>query len=136
MHSPVINSTSGNTKDEVMNKKLIQIIEQHLAKIWSERNPSMRLKALDSLYTMDSTLYEVGEIITGHELINNKVSAIVNHVPEDFVFTKVAPVMINNNVRKLLWGLGPKGKPPVSTGTDIAIFENGKIKSLYVFVDE
>jgi HAE1 family hydrophobic/amphiphilic exporter-1 len=31
--------------------------------------------------------------------------------------------------------LGPKDKPPVATGMDVAVFENGKIRSLYVFLD-
>jgi hypothetical protein len=119
-----------------MSKALIQLMEEHLTRVWSERNPVSRLKALDTLYAKDSILYEVGEIISGHEAINNKVSGIVGSIPPDFIFTMMKPIIINNNAGRLLWGLGPKGKTPVSTGTDIAIFENGKIKLLYVFIDE
>lgn len=118
-----------------MSKALIQLMEEHLKQVWSERNPINRLKALDTLYAKDSILYEVGEIISGHEEINNKVSGIVGSIPPDFAFTRLKPIIINNNAGRLQWGLGPKGKPPVSTGTDIAIFENGKIKRLYVFID-
>jgi hypothetical protein len=48
---------------------------------------------------------------------------------------RLKPVIINNGIGRLVWGVGPKGKPPVATGMDIAVFENGKIKSLYVFLD-
>ena len=119
-----------------MNKALIQLMEEHLKQVWSERNPTNRLKALNTLYTKDSILYEVDKIVSGHEAINNKISGVVGSIPPDFSFTKLKPVIINNNAGRLVWGLGPKGKPPVSTGTDIAIFENGKIKLLYVFIDE
>jgi hypothetical protein len=30
----------------------------------------------------------------------------------------------------------PGGAPPVVTGTDIAVFEHGRIRSLYAFIDE
>lgn len=119
-----------------MSNALVKVKEQHLQQVWSERNALNRLKALDALYTKDSVLYEVGEIINGHEKINDKIGAIRAHIPDDFVFSSLRPVVINNNVGRLSWGLGPKGKPPVSTGTDIAIFENEKIKFLYVFLDE
>jgi hypothetical protein len=44
-------------------------------------------------------------------------------------------VVINNDLGRLIWGAGPEGQPPVATGMDIACFENGKIASLYVFLD-
>jgi HAE1 family hydrophobic/amphiphilic exporter-1 len=56
-------------------------------------------------------------------------------MPEDFVFRLIKPVVINNNIGRLLWGIGPKGGPPVQTGMDIAIFQNDKIQALYVFLD-
>jgi hypothetical protein len=51
------------------------------------------------------------------------------------VFTKLKPVIINNSIGRLIWGAGPAGQPPVATGMDIVHFENGKIRSLYVFLD-
>jgi HAE1 family hydrophobic/amphiphilic exporter-1 len=44
-------------------------------------------------------------------------------------------VIINNSIGSLIWGVGHKGKSPAATGMDIAHFENGKIRSLYVFLD-
>jgi hypothetical protein len=93
------------------------------------------MKALESIYAKDSTLFEVGEAITGYDAINDKVSNTVKNMPPDFVFTRLKPVIINNNAGRLVWGLGPKDKPPVATGMDVAVFEDGKIRSLYVFLD-
>lgn len=115
---------------------MVKVMEEHLGRVWSEHNPAKRMKALDDLYAKDSVVYEVGEVITGHEAINVKVGSIVSRIPDNFVFTKMRPVIINNNVGRLVWGLGPKGEHPVSTGTDIAIFENMKIKYLYIFLDQ
>ncbi|MBW7674281.1 nuclear transport factor 2-like protein [Chryseobacterium chendengshani] len=56
-------------------------------------------------------------------------------MPPDFIFTQLKPVTINNNLGRLIWGAGPEGQPHVATGMDIAHFKDGKIKSLYVFLD-
>lgn len=119
-----------------MSNASIHVLEQHLEKIWSERDEQKRLKALDELYTKDCTLFEVGDRFTGHEAINSKINSILANMPADFVFTITEPVVINNNAGKLVWALGPKDKQAVATGMDIAILEDAKIKSLYVFLDE
>jgi hypothetical protein len=45
-------------------------------------------------------------------------------------------VIINNSIGRLIWEAGTEGQSPVATGMDIAHFEHGKIKSLYVFLDK
>src|SRR6202012_1288190 len=112
-----------------MNNALAQLMEESIKLVWSERNAARRLVALEGIYAKDSPLFEVGEKITGYFAINDKVSRTVDNMPADFVFTRLKPVIVNNNVGRLVWGLGPKDKPPVATGMDIAIFEDGKIKS-------
>lgn len=118
-----------------MDNALAQLMENNLQLVWNERNANHRIAAIEKLYVNNSTLFEVGETITGYEAINNAVTRLVNGVPPNFVFTKLKPVIINNNAGRLIWGLGPKGRPPTATGMDVAIFENGKIKYLYVFLN-
>jgi hypothetical protein len=119
-----------------MNNELAQLMEDNLHHVWSERNAGSRRTAIEGVYGSNSSLFEVGEIITGYDAINEKISSVVNGMPEEFIFTRLKPIIINNNVGRLIWGLGPKGQPPVATGMDIAVFENGRIKSLYVFLDK
>jgi hypothetical protein len=118
-----------------MNDALAQLMEENLKKVWSERDTDRRIKAIDTIYAKDSGLYHVGHQTNGHEAINDSISSILNSMPKEFVFTRLKPVIINNNVGRLIWGVGPKDQPPVATGMDVAVFENGKIKSLYVFLD-
>ena len=113
----------------------IQIMEDNLNQVWNERNSETRLKAIESIYAAEANLYHVGDQMKGSDAINNSVTATLKHLPQDFEFTKLKPIVINNNLGRLIWGAGPKGQPPVATGMDIAHFENGKIKSLYVFLD-
>jgi hypothetical protein len=120
----------------IMSTDLVQLMEENLRQVWSERNADRRRKALEGIYAKDSILFEVGEKISGFDAINDQVSNIVNALPKEFIFTRLKPVIINNNIGRLIWGIGPKGQPPVTTGMDIAVFENGRIKSLYVFLDK
>lgn len=118
-----------------MENDLAHLMEENLAQVWSERDAARRMKAIQNIYTEDSGLYHVGHQTNGHEAINKSVSSTIGNMPLEFVFTKLKSVVINNNIGKLIWGVGIEGQPPVGTGMDIAVFENGKIKSLYVFLD-
>ena len=118
-----------------MSNVLVQLMEDNLKQVWSERDPIRRMRAIGTIYAKDSVLYHVNEKTEGQEAISNSVTGTLKNMPEDFCFSRLKPVIINNNVGRLIWGVGPKDKPPVATGMDIAIFEDGKIKSLYVFLD-
>lgn len=111
------------------------MMEENLNKVWNERDPSLRLNAIEKIYSTTATLNHVGDQVTGLDAINKSVSATQEILPSNFVFTKLKPVIINNSIGRLIWGAGPEGQPPVATGMDIIHFENGKIRSLYVFLD-
>jgi hypothetical protein len=110
-------------------------MEDNLNQVWNERDPDIRLKAIERIYTTAANIYHIGDQVTGLNAINNSITATLQNLPADFVFTKLKPVIINNSVGRLIWGAGPKGKSHAASGMDIAHFENGKIKSLYVFLD-
>ena len=118
-----------------MSDILIQLMENNLKHVWSERDDVRRLTAIKTIYAEGSSLYHVGDKTEGWEAINKSAGGVLTSMPANFVFTKLKPVIINNSIGRLLWGVGPEGKPPVATGMDIAHFEKGKIKSLYVFLD-
>lgn len=118
-----------------MNNEAAIMMEDNLNQVWNERDPGSRFKAIEKIYTLEANLYHVGDQVTGLDAINNSVTATLKQLPPDFVFTKLKPVIINNSIGRLIWGAGPVGQSPVATGMDIAHFENGKIKSLYVFLD-
>lgn len=118
-----------------MSNALLLLMEENLAYVWSERDATNRLEYIKSVYTPESTLYHVGHQTTGFEAINDSVKNVLSNMPEDFTFFKLKPVVINNNVGRLIWGVGPNIHSIVATGMDIAVFEGDKIKSLYVFLD-
>ncbi|MDR7127937.1 putative oxidoreductase (fatty acid repression mutant protein) [Algoriphagus sp. 4150] len=118
-----------------MSNDLSLLMEENLAQVWSQRDAFARLQSIRSIYTVDSALYHVGHKTTGHEAINESVNNVLDNMPSEFSFFKLKPVVINNNMGRLIWGLGPNKESIVATGMDIAVFEDGKIESLYVFLD-
>lgn len=118
-----------------MENALAQLMEENLTTVWSVRDAVKRLKAIEGIYTVDSNLYHIGHQTNGHEAINKSVTSTLANMPADFIFFKLKPVVINNNVGRLIWGVGPNAQSLVATGMDIVIFESGKIKALYVFLD-
>lgn len=118
-----------------MQNESAQMMEENLMHVWSERNEVRRMKVIQNIYTDTSILYHVGSKTVGFDAINESVTAVLSNMPANFVFTKLKPIIINNSIGRLIWGVGPAGQAPVATGMDIAHFENGKIKSLYVFLD-
>lgn len=118
-----------------MENKLEQLLVHHLKEIWNQRNETLRRTAMESVYAKDIDLFEVGEKFTGYQDVNHKIGGTLNSLPPGFSIVQLKPIIINNNVGKLDWGVGPEGAPPVATGTDIVVFENEKIKALYVFLN-
>jgi len=118
-----------------MKNNLEQLVLQHLNQIWNQRDEVLRAAAMESVYAKEVELFEIGEKLTGYAAVNQKITKTLNGLPPVFSITQLKPIVINNNVGKLDWGVGPEGAPPVATGTDILVFEGDKIKSLYVFLN-
>jgi hypothetical protein len=111
------------------------MMQAHLARVFGERDASRRLLALKELYTEDATLFEPHATVTGYQAISRAIDAVQATLPPDFVFTPSGGALGHNGVARLHWQAGAPGGPAAVTGTDVAKFEHGRIKALYVFVD-
>jgi hypothetical protein len=118
-----------------MNNELSRIMENNLDRVWNERDPAARRRAIEELYTELATLNHVEDQVSGFDAIDQSVAITQKVLPANFVFTKLGPVIINNGIGRLVWGAGPAGQSPVATGMDIVQFREGRIGALYVFLD-
>jgi hypothetical protein len=92
--------------------------------------------AIRELYDENAELHEPQASVRGHEAISQAVTQLLAHLPPDFVFSAIQPAVGHNRVGRLQWSAGPRGGPVAVTGTDVARFEGGSIRSLYVFLDQ
>jgi hypothetical protein len=118
-----------------MSDALGALMERNLIEVFGQRDPARRAAAIAELYTADCRFFETEEQVTGREALNAKVGSILKDAP-GFVFRAAGPAQVNHDHGRLRWQLGPAGAPAVVTGTDIAVFEHGRIRALYAFLDE
>jgi hypothetical protein len=118
-----------------MSDTLGPLMERNLLEVFGQRDSARRAATIAELYAADCTFFEAEEQVTGREALNAKIGSILKDAPA-FVFHAVGPAQINHDLGRLRWQFGPAGAPPVVTGTDIAVFEHGRIRALYTFLNE
>jgi hypothetical protein len=111
-------------------------MQANLDRVFGERDPVRRIAAIRELYAEDAELHEPQQSARGHEAISQAVTELLAYLPPDFTFTPLRPALGHNGVGRLQWGAGPPGGPVAVTGTDVAHFERGLIRSLHVFLDQ
>lgn len=111
------------------------LMQANLVRVFGEPDPARRIAAIRELYADDAVLHEPHASVTGHAAISDAVTQILSSLPPGFVFTAIRPALAHNGVGRLQWRAGPPNGPAAVTGTDVAHFERGRIRSLHVFLD-
>ena len=125
------------TKGETVSDTLADhLMLRNLFEVFGERDSERRMAAIENLYSEDAVFFEAEQRFEGRQAIGGAVAALQASFPAEFQFSAVAPPARNHDVGRLFWQLGPAGSPPVVNGMDIAQFKDGRIRSLYVFLND
>ena len=117
-----------------MNKvKIAALAKKHLD-IWTEKNVEKRNESIKQVYAEDVEIVDPFFVINGQSNLNNFIEELQKKHP-GFDFSLLQPIESHNNVARLFWQFGTVSKPDEITGEDIFIIKNGRIKSLYIFID-
>ena len=112
-----------------------QLMERNVLEVFGERDSERRKSAINQLYTETCTFFEAHDQVIGRDALNAKVEQILREAP-GFVFRLAGPAEVNHDLGRLRWHFGPDGAAPVVTGMDVAVFEQGRIRALYAFLDK
>ena len=112
------------------------MMQSNLERVFGQRDPARRIEAIRERYAESAYLHEPTGSVRGHDAINQAVTELLAQMPPNFTFTAIRPALALTHIARLQWRAGPPEGPPVATGTDVALFEDGRIRSLYVFVDQ
>lgn len=118
-----------------MDTALGQLMERNVLEVFGERDSARRRAAIDELYTEDCTFFEADDQIRGREAISVRVERLLEEAP-GFVFRLAGSAEVNHDHGRLRWHFGPSDAAPVVTGMDIAVFKQGRVCSLYAFIDK
>jgi hypothetical protein len=111
------------------------LMQANLKRVFGERDAGRRIVAIRELYASEAVLYEPDTSAKGHAAISDAVTALLAHLPPNFIFTAASPAIGHHNIGRLKWRAGPPDGPAAATGMDVAHFEQGRIHSLYVFLE-
>ncbi|WP_250032209.1 nuclear transport factor 2 family protein [Paractinoplanes maris] len=117
-----------------MDNHNVVLAHKNLLEVFGQRDPDARAAAIREVYAEDVTFADPEEVIVGWDALDRKVQRLLDEAP-GFAFTPVGEVRTVQNLTLLSWQLGPAGQPPVVSGTDISIVEDGRIKHLYTMLD-
>jgi hypothetical protein len=118
-----------------VNASLGQLMERNVLEVFGERNSARRKSVIDELYTENCSFFEADDQVIGRDALNAKVEQLQEEAP-GFVFRLAGPADVNHDLGRLRWHFGPNGAAPVVTGMDVAIFKQGRICSLYAFIEK
>jgi hypothetical protein len=111
------------------------LMEKNLIEVFGQRDSARREVAIAGIYTADCTFFEAEERIVGRDALKREDRAHSQGGP-GFVFRATGPAQLNHDLGRLQWHFGPAGAPPVVTGMDVVVFEHGRIRALYTFLDK
>lgn len=127
-------NTSVSSKNEVENLSVNKELVQRHLEIWNEKDQARRNAAMAEIYAKNIEMIDRSFIATGNEEISKFVEEVQKKNP-DFKFMSKS-VEGHHNIIRFYWQFGSISKPAAVTGMDLFVLENGKVKKIYVFVDD
>ena len=110
-------------------------MERNVSEVFGERDPGRRSRAIAELYAEDCAFYEADGESIGQAAVCDGVGRVLDESPPGFAFRVVGPAEVIHDLGRLRWESGAAGAPPVLSGMDVAVFANGKVRTLYTFVE-
>ena len=117
-----------------MNGRIHELLHRNLQEVFGEGDATRRRAALEELYTEDCVLCVPPGTFVGRAALDKFAGDLRARHPQ-FVYTPHGEPQALHNAGRLAWGSGPRGEAPEYTGLDVIIVRDGKIATLYVFLD-
>jgi len=114
--------------------RIHELLHRNLQEVFGEGDARRRRAAIEELYTEDCELYVPPGKFVGHAALD-KFSGDLRATHPHFVYTPHGEPQALHNAGRRAWGSGPRGQAPDYTGLDVIIVRDGKIATLYVFLD-
>jgi hypothetical protein len=112
-------------------------MERNVLEVFGERDSARRKSVIRELYTEDCTFsdFESDDLSVGRDALNARVEHLLEGAP-GFVFRLAGPAQVIQDLGRAHWHFGPSDAGPAVTGMDVAVFKDGRISSLYAFLDK
>jgi hypothetical protein len=132
--APIEDDIMMHGKRTAMSLAIPDLMSANLLRIFNERNRRRRAAAIRAMYAKDCFFADAIESVSGWDGVHDKVDRLHAAHP-GFVFQPSGPAVAHHGLACQRWRFGPADACDAITGTDVAVFEKGFIKALYVFID-
>jgi hypothetical protein len=110
------------------------LLSRNLVDVFGEPDALKRRVAIAEIWTNNGVFAEPHGRHVGQEALSDAVGQLHKRFP-GFVFTAIGSPQAFSDVGRLAWGHGPAGEPPKITGLDVITVHDGRIASLFTFID-
>ncbi|PTB19290.1 polyketide cyclase [Trinickia symbiotica] len=110
------------------------IAERYIA-VWNEADPLRRNALLIEGWSEDAAYVDPLMRGDGRDQISALIGAVHQRFP-GFRFTLDGRVDAYGDRIRFTWALGPQSEPDMIKGTDFAVIEQGRLKSVTGFLDK
>ena len=110
------------------------LLERNLLEVFNGTDVAKRRKAIGQLWAESCVFIDPDGIHRGMQAIEETVSRLLTQFP-GYQFAIDRPAQGQHGVGRLRWSYGPAEDPRRITGEDIGVIENGKLVTLYAFID-
>ena len=117
-----------------MSARIIELLHGNLQEVFGEGDPARRRAAIERFYTDDCVLCVPPGVFVGHDALD-KFAGDLRATHPHFVYTPHGEAQVVHNCGILAWGSGPKGEAPDYTGLDVIIVREGRVATLYDFLN-
>jgi hypothetical protein len=95
-----------------------------------------RRATIEEILTPDCTYTDPEIAVEGHDALDAAFAALQQRIPPGFRFGLTAPVDVHHHQARFFWRFSaPEAGTPAATGSDVAVFADGRIRHLYAFFD-
>ena len=117
-----------------MERNLAYLLPENLHRVFEETDLDKRKAAIADLWDGDGIFIDPEGVHQGPEEISAAATAVQHQFPGS-VFTVISPIRENFGVGCVSWELGPPGGAALVKGIDVGRMKDGKLVTLYVFID-
>ncbi|MGN9847497.1 nuclear transport factor 2 family protein [Nonomuraea sp. H19] len=95
-----------------------------------------RRAAIEEILSPDCANTDLEIAVEGHDALDAAFAALHQRIPPGFRFDLTAPVDVHPHQARFFWRFGdPEAGIPAATGSDVAVFADGRIRHLHAFFD-
>ena len=110
------------------------LLLQNLHSVFGEHDAKKRRAAIATIWKVDGIFIDPDGEHVGHAAIDEAVENLLRKFP-GFVFTELGPCEAFHGIGRPCMGLRSPSMPPKVTGLDVVVTKEGRLSSLYTFLD-